>query len=91
MLTWIQDDIGYFANAGYRQASVWREGKYWRWAVFISGAKVSGARSHKLDEAQSNAGIMLKRFGSAPPIVECPQCGVVGPQVVECACGWIAP
>jgi hypothetical protein len=62
MLNWIQDDLGYFANQGDRQASVWGVGRYWRWSIFVKGEKVASARSRSLDEAKDNAAIMLRRF-----------------------------
>jgi hypothetical protein len=60
-LEWMKDDMGYFAKQGMRQASVWREGKYWRWAVFVFSAKVSGGRTRNLDDAQDYAAFMFKR------------------------------
>jgi len=62
MLHWIKDDLGYFANQGAKQASVWREGRFWRWSVFVGGERKCTARSRDLAEAQEYAAIMLRRF-----------------------------
>ena len=62
-MEWKQDDIGHFANhvAG-PSAQVVKEGRRWVWAVFhANGAKLWKASSRTLDEAKSNAEIMLRR------------------------------
>jgi hypothetical protein len=61
-MNWIQDDMGYFANEGFRQVSVWREGKYWRWAMFVARCKVSGGRNRSLERSQEHAEFMLRRY-----------------------------
>lgn len=61
-MTWKQDDIGSFANHGGCSAQVARHGRRWLWVVFAGDREVARAHSRTMDDAQSNAEIMLRKL-----------------------------